>query len=73
MKTIQTTDCTHGARIMRNGGDGDYMAFAVQCDGRGSLEYWYIIGEGYKTEEAAIRYAKRSLAKHGYVLQEVAT
>lgn len=68
MVTYRTADENHGANIMRNGRDGDYMAFALQNDGQGGMEFWYTVGSSYKTEQNAIKYAARSLAKHGYEL-----
>ena len=65
MTTNISTDGKHGVDIMRNGKDGNYMAFAVQRNGE-RFEYWYTIGSNYKTIESALRYATKSLAKHGY-------
>ena len=69
--THVTTDGNHAVRIVRNGEAGNYMAFAMQRY-RNQFEYWYTIGRSYKTPTTAIRYAKRSLAEHGYALQEAA-
>lgn len=68
MKAFTTEDGNHGASIIQNGKDGAYMAFATQEDGNGGFEYWYTIGT-YKTEASAIKYAARSLNKHGYKIK----
>jgi len=62
-----TTDGNHGFDIIKNGSEGDYMAFATQRNEE-RFEYWFTVGRSYKTEEAAERFAKKALAKHGYTI-----
>lgn len=64
MNNYITKDGAHGVQIFDNG--TSFLAFATQSNGRGGFEYWYTIGKGYKTQESALRQAKKSLQKHGY-------
>jgi len=66
MESYKTKDGAHGVQIFNN--DGYYLAFAVQADGSNGFEYWYTIGNGYKTAQGAIKAAKKSLAKLNYEL-----
>lgn len=70
MKTIKTNNKNIAVDFWANGGNKkDIMVFALQWDSEYErFEYWFSIGEGYKTLNGAKRAAVKKMAKHGYTL-----
>ena len=67
MTTIQCNNSKSNAvEFFANGGNmNDIMVFAISMG-----EYWFTIGEGYKTIEGAKRAAIKKMAIHGYTFDE---
>jgi hypothetical protein len=67
MTTIVSNNSKNIAvKFLANGGDkNDIMVFALEQG-----EFWFCIGEGYKTLKGAKRAAVKKMAKHGYTFNE---
>jgi hypothetical protein len=64
MTTIKCNNSERKAvRFFNNG--GSFMVFAME-DG----EFWFTIGQYYKTESGAKRAATKTMAKYGYTFDE---
>lgn len=59
-------------RFLANGGNvNDIMVFALEYNhDTKQYEYWFTIGDGYKTLNGAKRAAVKKMAKHGYTLNQ---
>ena len=67
MTTIKCNNSTSKAvQFFPNGGNmNDIIVFAINGG-----DYWFTIGDGYKTIEGAKRAAIKKMALHGYTFNE---
>ena len=72
MKTIKTNNPKVMVKFTANGGDeNDITVTATELNtDSGFYEYWFTVGQGYKSMKTAKRAAVRVMAKYGYMFNE---